>query len=210
MFRLQRSLLLVLVLAGPLLVLAQKSPTADAIASAGVFSGQEYSTPVLGFSMLAPGGWKFYDAQQNKSAVDRNKQIAASKGDAKLITSAANTQVLFQAIPPSYGGQDRQAIISAGIETLTTPRTSERYATEQRDLAVASTQAKLTSDLRRSTYGGVEWWTYDIEGPSSRGPYRQRCMITVRRGVAIFLVVTYFDDRQQQIVDGSLKSIKFK
>jgi len=189
---------------------AQRPASAESIAASGVFNGQEYSNAVLGFSMLAPGGWSFYRAEQNAAAVERNKQLAAKAGDAKLQMSAANTQVLFQAIPPAYAGQDKQAILSAGIERLTGPTTSAKYAADQKALVLASAQVHVTKDLNAINYGGLSFWSYDVEGSLKSGTYRQRCLITVRRGVAFFIVATFFNDKQEGIVDASLRSIKFK
>jgi hypothetical protein len=188
---------------------AQKVQTAEVISAAGAFQGQEYRNSVLGLSMLAPGGWSFYDAKRNQTAVERIRQLAAKAGDAKLQVSAANTQVLFQAIPPADRGQDKQAILSAGIERLTTPTTPEKYVREQKALALASGNVRLTNDISRVTYGGVSFSSYDVQGDTERGTYRQRCIITLRGGVALFFVATFFDDRQEQIVDASLKSIRF-
>ena len=189
---------------------AQKQLSAESIAASGTFSGQEYANSALGFSMLAPGGWSFYGAEQNQAAVTRNKQTAEQMRDAKLETEAANTQVLFQAIPPKFAGQDKQAILSAGIEKLTSPTTAEAYATAQKPLVLGSAKAHITKDVYSIPYGGVAFTAFDIEGTRKEGTYRQRYLMTVRRGVALFLVATFFDDRQSAIVDASLRSIRFK
>lgn len=190
--------------------MAQKQPTAEAIAAAGTFNGQEYSNSILGFSMLAPGGWTFYNAEQNQAAVERNKQVTAQMRDAKLISSAANTQVLFQAIPPKFGGQNEQAILSAGIERLTTSISLEDYAAVQSGHFAGSKSARIVRDTYKITYGSVPFIGFDIEGLRNEGAYRQRYLMTIRHGVAVFVVATFFDDRQEAIVDASLKSIKFK
>ena len=189
---------------------AQKQQTAELIAAAGVFNGQEYSNPALGFSMLAPGGWSFYKAEQNQAAVERNKQNASQMRDARLETSAAHTQVLFQAIPPSFGGQDKQAILSAGIEKLSSPTSAEKYAADQKTFVMGSANARITRDIYSVTFGGVTFTAFDIEGTRKQGAYRHRYMMTVRRGIALFIVATFFDDRQSGIVDASLRSMKFK
>lgn len=191
-------------------VFAQKQQTVVSFAAAGTFSGQEYSNSTLGFSMLVPGGWSFYGAEQNQAAVDRNKEIAAQMRDARLETEAANTQVLFQAVPPKFAGQDKQAILSAGIEKLASPTTPEKYAADQKSLILGTSNAHITKETYNMTYGGAVFAGFDIEGTRKEGNYRQRYLMTVRRGVALFLVATFFDDRQSAIVDASLRSIKFK
>jgi hypothetical protein len=201
-------LLLVMLLASA--AFAQKQQTAESIAASGTFSGQEYTNSALGFSMLAPGGWSFYNAEQNQSAVQRNRQNASQVRDAKLETSAANTQVLFQAIPPKFAGQDKQAILSAGIEKLVAPTTADKYASDQKALVLGSADAHITKDIYKVTYGGIPFAAFDIDGTRKEGAYRQRYLMTIRRGVALFIVATFFDDRQGSIVEASLKSIRFK
>jgi hypothetical protein len=203
-------LLIGLVLVSAAGAFAQRLQTADSIAAAGTFNGQEYSNSVLGFSILAPGGWSFYDSEQNQTAVDRNRRMAAEVQDAKLETSAANTQVLFQAIPPKFAGQEKQAVLSAGVERLTSPTSLDSYVATQRTLVLGSADARITKDTSMITYGGVPFAVFDVEASRKEGPYRQRYLMTIRRGVAVFIVATFFDDRQAGIVDASLKSIRFK
>ncbi|HTH51410.1 MAG TPA: hypothetical protein VL501_05735 [Pyrinomonadaceae bacterium] len=180
------------------------------IASAGTFNGQAYSNSKLGFSILVPGGWTFYDASKNQAAIERNKEIAAATGDARLQTSAKYTEVLFQAIPPAFGGQDKQAILSAGAEKLDAPMTTGQYASFNKSLVLERSNAHLTKDASPVTYDGQEFIAFDVEGTRKEGPYRQRYLMTVRHQVAIFIVATFFDDRQEKIVAASLKSINFK
>jgi hypothetical protein len=189
---------------------AQKPQTAESIAAAGTFTGQEYANAALGFSILAPGGWSFYGAEQNRAAVERNKQTAARLREARLETEAANTQVLFQAIPPKFAGQDKQAILSAGIEKLGSPTTAEKYAADQKSLILGASTAHVTREIYNVAYGSVPFAGFDIEGTLKEGTYRQRYLMTVRRGVALFIVATFFDDGQSAIVNASLRSIKFK
>jgi hypothetical protein len=180
------------------------------IAAAGTFNGQEYSNSKLGFSILVPGGWTFYDSARNQAAVDQNKQIAAATGDARLQSSAKFTEVLFQAIPPAFGGQDKQAILSAGAEKLEAPMTAGQYASLNKSLVLQQSNAHITKDTSPVTYGGQQFIAFDVEGTRKEGMYRQRYLMTVRHKVAIFVVATFFDDRQERIVAASLSTIKFK
>ncbi|MBV9217078.1 MAG: hypothetical protein JO053_12965 [Acidobacteria bacterium] len=190
-------------------VRAQKRPTATEIAAAGTFTGQEYSNPSLGLSMLAPGGWSFYTGEQNQISVEQNKQIAQRSSDQNLVKAAENTQVLFQANPPKYLGQEKSALFSCGVETLAAPSTSLRYLEYNKGLILAG-GTRLTKDVFTTTYGNASFAEFDIEGVRKDGTYRQRYIATVRKNVAVFFVITLFDNRQDEIVAASLKSIKFR
>ena len=194
-----------------LITIAVTTVTAQrSIAAAGVFSGQEYSNSALGISILVPGGWTFYDAAKNQAAIDQNKRVAAASQDARFQSSASRTEVLFQAIPPAFGGQDEQAILSAGAERIDAPMTTGQYTSFNKSLVLNGSNAKITKDTYTQDLGGVQFIGFDVAGTRKEGAYRQRYLMTVRRQVAVFIVATFFDDRQERVVDASLRSIKFK
>ncbi|MBK8465286.1 MAG: hypothetical protein IPL32_05590 [Chloracidobacterium sp.] len=188
----------------------QKLPSADAIAASGSFSGQLYTNTALGFTMLAPGGWNFYTADQNSALVARNRENAMMSGDETLKTAAANTQVLFQAMPPPVAGRDLNALFSCGVERLTKPATGEKYIEANKNLVLRRSGVKVTKDIHSIKLGGVNFSAFDVEGSTNKGTYRQRYIATVRKSAALFFVITLYDDKQDVIVEHSLKSISFR
>jgi hypothetical protein len=186
-----------------------RQPSADAIAASGGFSGQLYSNTALEFSMLAPGGWNFFTPDQNKAVVARLRSGAARAGDDSLAASAANTQVLFQATPPPVAGREKTALFSCGIERLRTRSTAEKYIEANKKLVLRDTGIKLIKDTYAIVFGGVNFSAFDVEGTVKDGTYRQRYVVTVRKEAAVFFVITLFDNKQDQIVEYSLKSIRF-
>lgn len=187
---------------------AQKT-TADNIAASGSFDGQLYSNKLLGFTMLAPGGWRFYTPDQNNAAVTNNRERAWAAGESSLVDSAANTQVLFQATLLPITGPDKTALFSCGIERLNTPRTSEKYLEANKELVLRTPGVRVTRNTYAVTFGGANFAGFDVEGAVKGAKYRQRYIATVRRNVALFFVVTLYDNKQDQIVEYSLNSIRF-
>jgi len=188
----------------------QKSLSADAMAASGRFKGQMYSNAALGFTMLAPGGWNFYTAEQNSVLVARNRENAALSGDETLKIAAANTQVLFQAMPPSVAGRELNALFSCGVERLTHSSTAEKYIEANKNLVLRRQGVTVTKGIHSIKLGGVNFSTFDVEGSTNKGTYRQRYIATVRKNAALFFVVTLYDDKQDAIVEHSLKSISFR
>ncbi len=188
----------------------QKLPSADAIAASGGFKGQLYSNSALGFTMLAPGGWNFYTADQNSALVARNRENALMSSDETLKISAANTQVLFQAMPPPIAGRELNALFSCGVERLTKSLTAEKYIRANKDLVLRRSGVKITKDIHTLKLGGVNFSAFDVEGATDKGTYRQRYIATVRKNAALFFVITLYDDKQDAIVEHSLKSINFR
>lgn len=184
--------------------------SADAIAKSGSFKGQLYTNTALGFTMLAPGGWTFYTAEQNNSLVVRNRENAEMSGDEILKTSAANTQVLFQAMPPQLAGRHADALFSCGVESLVKPATTEKYIAANRDLVLRRPGVTITKNIHSIKLGDVDFSTFDVEGTTDKGTYRQKYYVAVRKNAALFCVITLYDNKQDAIVEHSLRSIKFQ
>lgn len=191
----------------------QTRPSADAISASGSFDGQMYTNKLLGFTMLAPGGWNFFTRDQNKALVDANREKNAStqnpKYDRDLAAAAANTQVLFQATPPAVGKQANSALFSSGVERLLSAQTKEKYIETNKELVLRSPGVKLAKDVYTITFGGVGFIGFDVEGRTGGRAFRQRYIATIRKSTAIFFVVTLYDIKQDYIVGESLKTLKF-
>ncbi len=190
-------------------VVQAQLPSAEAIAASGSFDGKLYTNSHLGFTILAPGGWNFFTTDQNKAIVAKNRETAVKTTDITVQSSAANTQVLFQATPPSLAGQENSALFSSGIERLVKPMRVDAYIDANKKLVLSSPNPTLAKDIYRLTFGGVKFAAFEVEGVRSGGKYRQRYIATIRKNVALFFVVTLYDPKQDVIVDFSLQTIKF-
>lgn len=183
---------------------AQKvaAPTADDIAASGSFNGQLYTNKTLGLTILAPGGWTFYTAEQNSDVVSNNREKNAND-------AASHTQVLFQAYPPKALSPEKSVLFSAGIETLETVETSKAYIERNKTLMIASPGVRVVKDTYAANIGNTAFTGLDIEGSSNGSPYRQSYLVTMRKNVAIFFVSTFYNDKNEFAVNASLKTIKF-
>lgn len=159
--------------------------------------------------MLAPGGWNFYTADQNSELVARNRENAAMSGDETLKISAGNTQVLFQATPHTVAGREMNALFSCGVERLTKSSTTEKFIAAYRNLVVQRAGVKVINDISTIKLGGVNFSTFETQGATDKGTYRQKYYATVRRNAALFFVITFYDDKQDAIVEHSLRSMTF-
>ncbi len=191
-------------------------PSADAIAAAGMFEGQMYSNKLLDLSILAPGGWKIFDPDQNRESIKAGRQTAAvvyEKLDAReqesLKDSVANTTVLFQASSRPDANGISTAILSGGVERLAAATTKEKYAAANKKLVLLASPVHLTRDLYDVKIGGVGFTGFDIEGQSGGNGYKQTYLVTIRKGTALFLVSTLKDDKNAFAIEAGLKTLKF-
>lgn len=198
------ALIAIAILVPALLVSAQRVPSADEVAEAGTFDGQLYVNKTLGMTILAPGGWSFMTYNQNQALVATNRTKNAN-------ASSANTQVLFQATPPKVLNPNQSAIFSAGIERLTKPVTAAEYAETNKKLILSSTidAVRLAQDVTVEKHGDISFSVFEIEGKDHDKAYRQRYMVMVRKGVAVFFVATFYDNKNEFAVEASLKTLKF-
>lgn len=189
---------------------AQKlTNSAETIASSGDLNGQLYSNRALGFSILVPGGWNFWTSDQNAALVSQYRENAVGTGNAAIKDSAANTQVLFQAIQRESVGIMQKATFSCGVERLKAASTSEKWLGFSKDLVARTNGVKVTKDIYPLTFGGVKFLAFDVEGTANGVAYRQMHIATVRKNAALFFVVTLYDGKQDAIIEHSLRSIKF-
>ena len=184
-------------------------PSSEAIAASGSFDGKLYTNSQLGFTILAPGGWNFYTTDQNKAVVAKNRETAVKTADTTLQSSAANTQVLFQATPPSLAGQEKSALFSCGIERLVKTSTVDAYIEANKKLVLSAPNLTLAKDKYPLTYGGIKFTAFVVDGLHGNRKFRTRYIATVRKNVALFFVITLYDPKQDGIVDFSLQTIKF-
>ena len=196
-------------LASATVVARAQLPSAETIAASGSYDGKLYTNRLLGFSILAPGGWDFYTTDQNVALVAKNRDLAAKSRDPGLKNSAANTQVLFQANPPKFGGLEKSARFSCGIERLDKPASSEQYLEANKRLVLAGAGVRLKKDVYRVALGDSNFSAFEVESVVNGAAFRQRYIATVRKNIALFFVIALFDNRQDPIVDHSLQTIKF-
>lgn len=182
---------------------AQGVPSADKIARAGSFDGQLYTNKALGLTILAPGGWTFFPYDRNQALVAKNR---ATNQDVE----AAQTQVLFQAAPSKLLGDEKSAIFSAGVQKLNqAAMTSAQYAAANRDHLAAQPDTVVIRDIYETKLGGAAFSVFEITGKARDIAYRQVYLATVRRGLAIFFVETFYDNKNTFATEASLKTLKF-
>jgi hypothetical protein len=192
-------------------------PTAEAIARSGSFEGKLYTNKLLGLTFLIPGGWSVFSDEQNRNALAVGRENVrtgvSAKDDEELDKSLANTQVLFQATPPSlgasFGGPGNSALLSSGVERLHVQATGEKYLEINKALVLHTPGTKIVKDNYTVTFDGGTLSGFDIEGRTGNTIYRQSYLATVRKNVAVFFVITYYDHKFDKIVPDSLKTLRF-
>lgn len=186
-----------------------KFSNVEEIAAAGRFNGLLYTNSALGFEMLAPGGWNFVPIERNSELDRLNRERALRSGDAMRKEFAENTQILFQATPPEFAGQETSALFSAGVQRLVKKTSLDEYLAANRDLVLQSPGSRVLRNIHSVDIGRARFREFEVEIPQENGTFRQRYLATLRSPYVVFFVITINDDRQLNMIDLSLNSLKF-
>ncbi len=196
---------------------ARSLSSAQSVAAAGSFDGKLYTNEPLGLTMLVPGGWNIYTPDQNAAAFasGRANTLAGTSGLSRperegVDRSISNTQILFQAVSRSTEPPTPLARLSCGVEKLVSPTKQEDYVKENKRLVLMTSPATITKDVYSTVIGGASFTGFDVEGVAGGKTFRQRYLVTIRHGFALFLVITLWNDINDSVLDASLKTLKFK
>lgn len=183
-------------------------PAEEAALAAGVFSGDRYDNPFLGFSIELPGGWTRLDDKTNEVALDKSKEIiketqtkATGKG---MDASISKTRILFQLLSDTPGG-----VIACGVERLEKAVTGRMYADYNLKLVQKTPGNTITKGIYSRSIGGRAWDAFEVEASSGGSSFRQLYLIRREGQVALFFVTTVGDEQYEPVVNASLNSIKF-
>ena len=170
---------------------------------------------MLGFTVLVPGGWNIFTAEQNNSALAAgqantlaNAWRVDEKESVELNRSMANTQILFQAASRVTNGEELSRI-SCGAERLTEPIAIEKYVERNKRLVLLTSPTKLGKDVYSTKLGGAAFTGFDVEGAVDGKVFRQRYLVTIRNGYALFIITTLWGNINDGVLDASLKTLKF-
>lgn len=190
-------------------------PSSEAVAASGVFEGKLYTNGLLGFSVLVPGGWNIFTAEQNNAALAAGQANTLSnswrmdeKVRVELNRSMANTQILFQATSRIAKGEPLSRI-SCGVERLTESAPIEQYVERNKRLVLLTSPTKLAKDVYSTTLGGTAFTGFDVQGAVEGKVFKQRYLVSIRKGYALFIVTTLWDNINDAVLDASLKTLKF-
>ena len=67
----------------------------------------------------------------------------------------------------------------------------------------------LSRNIYETKVGGMPFSAFEITGKANDVAYRQVYLATVRKGLAIFFVGTFYDNRNTFAVEASLKTLRF-
>jgi hypothetical protein len=125
----------------------------------------------------------------------------------------AKTYVLFSLTKfPLRTPNVTQAMFQCGIEELSDKNISTRvYLEKNREFLLNSPlHYKLIKDVFPETIAGTNFFAMDMEQSGGGLTVKHRYYSTVRKGYALFFVISYFDEADRLTSENALKSIQFQ
>ncbi len=189
-------------------------PSADQVMLSGVFTGDVYTNKLLGITIQTPKNWYRAEEKVNQTVLPKGRQIVGeSRSEAigeALDESVAHSRILFQATSLSPGSLGSWAALVSGIERLPTPTSKEEYSEANRQLILGQPNLKITAEPFVKNLGGTEWSALEVENSTSGTKVSQLYLTTVKKGFAIFFIISRIDDTHKGVILDSLNTITFK
>jgi hypothetical protein len=182
----------------------------------GRFENSTYINSYFGFRLSLPSEWRVHDRATNQMITEVGREMAKGSNkelNAALDESAEVTVTLFTSSKPA--GSDTNvvsAIIQCGAERMSDPRVTGRlYAQGGRNILLATTLGyKLDRDIYEENIGGVKFSVFEIERSYTGSIFKQQYFSAVRKGYALFFIITYRTDEDLAGLKKILRSVKFE
>lgn len=179
-----------------------------------------YSNAYFGLSLTLPKGWLVLNADDNKKIMDTGKELAeegaSDQRKAMLDASLKRTGFLVNAAkyqPGTTRSAEFNALFMCLAERVPTAviKTGADYLVQmQRAMQGSSAKIELTGPPRTVQVGGVAFTVADAKTTAGPVISAQRYYVTVKKGYALVMAYTYYDEADLKTFDELLTSVKFK
>ena len=187
-------------------------PSPQEIAESGSFDGKTYKNELLGFRISIPKGWTFASEDTNRTTLAAGrlkiKVNETAERQKAMDKSIANTRILFQTSPLPLGQPGNSAIFVCGFEKLSVPQTQEAYAEFNKKLVLTSMNASLKKDLYSKMVNGIRFTAFDVETAKNDLTINQTYMITHRKNMIFFFVLTLADNIHEKTMADALSTLR--
>lgn len=187
--------------------LEKTPPSSVEIAHSGSLENGVYKNTLVGFSVSTPTDWEITSDALIKAGFETSREMA-TRGKSEQEKSAigrsiSRTAVLFHAM--GQGGA-----FSCGIETLPDPGlTIESYVAQNQTLILSMHKdSRIVKPSYSKTVGGATFTAFHVEIPRTDQSVYQTYVVTKRRDLMFFFVMTYVDTATRDKLENTLSTLK--
>jgi hypothetical protein len=178
----------------------------------GKVSGSSYANNFFGFSLTIPYGWRVQGKEVKDMLSEKGRETIKSdnaQANAQMDVSISNTVNLLTLFKYDVGAStDFNASLICGAEWLPNPSMSSNlYLVNAKSVIERSQQqAQYTfKPFTTETIGGEEFAVMEV-GISA---VKQKYYISVKKGYALFFILTYAKDEDEAVLRQAMRSVRF-
>lgn len=196
----------------------RQTVTADPLGpTTATFEGETYHNRYFGLRFETPQKWVLVEAATVKGFVEEGRKVA-SGGDEKLgkqlgASADRTINLLTIAKHPIGSPQPFNATFSCMAELIPTAiiKNGPDYLnTMLRTFAKSQVQMEPQGPIRTEQIGGASFGVLTAKLTAPVGVFMQKYVVTVRKGYALVLVYTYFDEGDVRTFDDIVKSVEVR
>lgn len=184
----------------------------------GTIEGLTYFNQFFGLKLTIPGGWQVQDASRKQMITEKGKELmhAEDKGEqAQIEKSIDNTlNLLTISQYPLGSAVPFNPVFICGAEKIPATAGPVKDADYISSLKEAFQYSKVPVQVERETYfeavGGVSFAVVDVKLNPPAGAVNQRYYTHIKKGYALFFILTYQTEEQLRPQIDILKTVNFQ
>jgi hypothetical protein len=177
----------------------------------GSVTGSAYSNNFFGFRLTIPFGWRVQGKEVKDLLSEKGRESVrtdSAQTNAQIDTSFDNTVNLLTIFKHDVGANaEFNASLICGAEWLPRSLSANQYLLNAKSVLEMSPQREqyLFKPFSTETVGGESFSVMEIETSS----LTQRYYVSVRRGYALFFILTYMSDEDEAVLRQAIRSVRF-
>lgn len=181
------------------------------------FEGETYYNRYFGLRFNTPQKWTLVETAAVKGFVEEGRKVAAGDDEklGKALGASAERTINLLTISkhPIGSTQPFNATFSCMAELVPSAiiKTGPDYLdTMLRTFARTQVKMEPQGPIRTQQIGGASFGVLTAKLTAPVGVFMQKYVVTVRKGYALVLVYTYFDEGDLQTFDDIVKSVEVR
>lgn len=192
------------------LVSTQRPPARFAGFDYGKVSGSSYSNDFFGLRLTIPYGWRVEGQATKDMLREKGRELIKTDNpqtNAQLDASASNTVNLLTVFKYEIGTSvGFNASLICGAEWLETPMSASQYMASAKRVLEMSQKNYEVKPFTTEMVGGQEFAVMEVVMDST---IRQKYYASIKKGYALFFILTYAADEDEAILRQALRSVRF-
>ncbi len=177
----------------------------------GKVSGSSYANNFFGLHLTIPYGWRVEGQAVKDMLAEKGRSLVKTDNaqtNAQIDASVSNTVNLLTVFKYEIGASvDFNASLICGAEWLENPSmSSSQYMANAKRILEMSQKTYEIKPFTKEMVGGEEFAVMEVTMESS---VKQKYYASIKKGYALFFILTYAADEDEAILRQALRSVRF-